>query len=83
MSFRRAILPLEADGLVDDQVAADRVDGGGNGERNDNTYRLSKHDAVDYYVLDRIAAGSPRGISSGGICLRRLRRCDTVCASSC
>ena len=34
----RAILSLEADGLVNDEVAHARVTGGANGEADDDTY---------------------------------------------
>ncbi len=45
VGIRGAVLSLEADGLVDHQVAAARVDGRGDGEGNDNACNFHEHDS--------------------------------------
>lgn len=73
--IRGSVLALEADGLVDEQVAGDRVAGGEDSEANDNTWT--------YVSLCDAAATTnnhdePRGINSAGILRSRRRRCETV-----
>lgn len=73
--IRSSVLALEADGLVDEQVASDRVAGSEDGEANDNTWT--------YVSLCNSAAmtnahDEPRGINSAGILRSRRRRCETV-----
>lgn len=72
---RSSVLALEADGLVDEQVASDRVAGSEDGEANDNTWT--------YVSLCNAASTTndhdePRGINSAGILRSRRRRCETV-----
>ena len=47
MSIRRAVLPLETDAVVNEQMAAARVDGSGNGETNDNACINHKYNAQE------------------------------------
>lgn len=73
--IRGSVLALEADGLVDEQVASDRVAGSEDGEANDNTWT--------YVSLCNAASTTndhdePRGINSAGILRSRRRRCETV-----
>jgi hypothetical protein len=41
VGIRGAVLPLEADVLVDDQMTGGRVDGSGDGESNDDSCILA------------------------------------------
>ena len=75
-----AVLPLEADVLVDRQMTGARVYGSANRKSNDNACVLHQHDARGGNKALR--SGLPRGINSAGIFLKRLRRCETVCAIS-
>jgi len=43
MGIRGAVLPLEADGLVDEEVAAARVDGSADGKSNDDACDLYQY----------------------------------------
>ncbi|KAL1838327.1 hypothetical protein VTJ49DRAFT_2788 [Mycothermus thermophilus] len=88
------VLPLEADVLVDNQVARARVDGGRDGKGDDDgwfagtsTTSMSMtyvdEQCIAVLPVYRGAGGSysPRGYNSGGTDLMRARRrCETVCA---
>lgn len=45
MGIRRPVLPLEADGLVDDEMTHARKGGSANRERNDDTCRIHEYEA--------------------------------------
>jgi hypothetical protein len=74
MGIGSAILSLKTDSLVNKEVADARVARSADGEPNDNTCNPPSEIAS----AGRNRNGSPRGINSGGIFLRRLRRCETV-----
>lgn len=67
--------------MVNEQVAGARVDGSGEGKPNDNACDNHQYNASQPNNL-ACRGGSPRGNNSGGIDLRRLRRCEIVCAAS-
>lgn len=72
---RSSVLTLEANGLVDEQVASDRVAGSEDREANDNTWtNVSFFNAVEITEVH----DQPRGINSAGILRSRRRRCETV-----
>lgn len=64
MGLGRTVLALEADVLVDDQVAGARVDGGANGEGNDDTCTLHEH--ISQHIEPDWVPAAYRGESTRG-----------------
>lgn len=87
MGIRSTVLSLEADGLVDHQVARARVDGSGDGESNDDAcdndeYGSSKHEAGRTAAAYRGAAARGGSASGGGDAAKRCALWfDGVCVS--
>lgn len=65
MGIRSAVLSLEADGLVDDQMAGARVDGSADGESNDDTCGIRKYGS-QVYGTGHIAAAHRGETARGG-----------------
>ena len=62
---RGAVLSLEADGLVDEEVAGARVDGGRDGESNDDAWIFHEHESQQN-GRGRVAAAHRGGSTRGG-----------------
>ncbi len=87
VALGQAVLSLEADRLVNAQVPGARVDGSADGESDDGACEfwfppVSTVSSQNWVGRggEVIAAGLPRGSSSGGMRLMRRRRCEKVCA---
>lgn len=77
------VLALETDGLVNDKVAGDGVEGSADGETNDDTYLSFKQIPPLISTRSRIrrfqqynslGASLPRGHNSAGMLFARMRR---------